>query len=352
MTNHEFVHEQRAVRVVFRRGASDDLPAEVLRLGAERVLLIGSPRHAARMSRTLGDRVAVFVPDPRIHVPLEQVEAVRADADRTAVDVCVAVGGGSAIGLAKAVALHRPVPILAVPTTLSGSEMTRVWGITSDGMKRTGRDPLAAPRTVLYDPSLVATLPIATAVPSAMNALAHAAEALWAPDRSPMTDLFAAEGAAALGRALKALADGPSLKIMSDALFGAWLSGICLDSTTMSLHHKLCHVLGGSFGLPHAPTHAVLLPHLIAFNRDDAPHAEARLADALGFVDPATGLHELIGGLGGPTSLGDLGLRAEDLDRAAELALASSYGNPRALSKVAVRALLQRAQTGASPAGD
>ena len=348
----QFVHDQRAVRVVFRRGALDAIGDEVDRLGAQRVLLIGSPRHADRVSALLGERVTATVSAPRMHIPAEQARFVQAQGDALDVDACVAVGGGSATGLAKVVALHRHIPVLAAPTTLSGSEMTRVWGMTTAGVKQTGRDEAVAPRTVLYDPDLLATLPVATAVPSAVNALAHAVEALWAPDRTALTDLYAREGAAAIGRALRGAGKrGPTepKEFVTEALYGAWLCGMCLDSTTMSLHHKLCHVLGGSFGLPHAETHTVVLPHVIAFNAGHAAPALHTLRDALDMPDPARGLHSLVTTLGVPGSLAELGLRSADLDRATDLALASPYANPRPLTADVIRAVLGRALRGAEP---
>lgn len=283
------------------------------------------------------------VSDPRMHVPAEQARSVQAQADDCDVDACVAVGGGTATGLAKVVALHRRIPVLAVPTTLSGSEMTRVWGMTTAGVKQTGRDEVVAPRTVLYDPDLLATLRTATAVPSAVNALAHAVEALWAPDRTPLTNLYAREGAAAIGRALRGPGSTEPSEAVAEALYGAWMCGMCLDLTTMSLHHKLCHVLGGSFGLPHAET------HVIAFNAGLAAGAVRTLGDALAMSDPARGLHSLVTALGVPRSLAELGMQPADLDRATDLVLASPYANPRPLTADGVRAVLERALHGAEP---
>jgi len=345
----DFVHDQRPVRVVFRRGALDGVGGEVERLGVRRVLLIGSARHADRVGALLGGRVQATVPGPRMHVPEDQAKSVQAQADDLDIDSCVAVGGGSAIGLAKIVARHRRIPVLAVPTTLSGSEMTRVWGMTTAGVKQTGRDDAVAPRTVLYDPDLLATLPVRSAVPSAVNALAHAVEALWAPDRTPLTDLHALEGAAAIARGLRGMRTADPAPAMADALYGAWLCGMCLDSTTMSLHHKLCHVLGGSFGLPHAETHTVVLPHVMAFNAGHAEPALVALGDALDMPDAATDLRALVTALDGPGSLGQLGLRSGDLDCATELVLASPYANPRPVTAAGVRGLLERALVGAEP---
>ncbi len=343
-----FVHQQRAVRVVFRPGALADVADEVDLLNAKRVLLIGSPRHANAVADLLAGRVVGTETRPVMHVPIEQADTARVRADELGVDACVAVGGGSAVGLAKAVALHRRIPILAIPTTLSGSEMTRVWGLTVDGVKQTGKDPVVAPKTVLYDPDLLASLPTDLAVPSAVNALAHAVEALWAPDRTPVTDLLAAEAARALSSYLRQVVQS-GRGDFSTALYGAWLAGSCLDVTTMSVHHKICHTLGGTFALPHAPTHTVVLPHAIAFNAADAPAAIATLSSALDLPDPAVGLQKLIGAAGGPTSLKELGLGPDDVDRATELCLASPYANPHPVTAHGIRNLLERALHGAAP---
>jgi maleylacetate reductase len=338
-----FVHQQRAVRVVFRPGTLDDLARETDLLGLTHVAVVAGPRYAERVARILGDRVVLDVRDAAMHVPVAQAEQVRARCAESGVDGLVAVGGGSAVGLAKAVALTRHVPIVAAPTTYSGSEMTRVWGLTENGVKRTGRDAVVAPSTVLYDPELLASFPAALAVPSAFNALAHAVEALYAPDRTPMTDLVAA---AAVRRILRAL---PRLDTDSEArsevLCGAWLSGMSLDSTTMSLHHKLCHVLGG-LGLPHAPVHAVVLPHVLAYNDVAAP---AVIAESLGNGDAGVLLHELAVKVGAPTRLRDLGLRHDDLDDVIRGVLASPYANPVPVEATGVRDLLERAWLGSRP---
>ena len=343
-----FVHEQRAVRVVFRPGALDTLAEEVDRLGLRRVVLIGGRRHAARAETLLGPRVAAVVDDPVMHVPVEQARSVRARAADVAADGVVAVGGGSSVGLAKALALTTSLPVLAVPTTFAGSEMTRVWGLTEGGVKRTGRDPAVAPRTVLYDPELVATLPRSTAVPSAFNAIAHAVEALYAPDRTPVTDLLAAEAVRVVGAALPALADGRP-EAAGEVLYGAWLSGICLDSTTMSLHHKLCHVLGGMLGLPHAETHTVVLPHALAYNAGSAPGAVTALRVALHDDDPAGHLHRLAASTGAPIALAQLGMSGADVDRVAGAVVSAPYANPRPVAYDGVRELLRRCWAGAQP---
>ncbi len=261
----------------------------------------------------------------------------------------MAVGGGSAVGLGKAIALEHGLPVIAVPTTYAGSEMTPVWGLTEDGAKRTGRDPRVLPVSVVYDPELTLTLPVDMSVTSGMNAIAHAVEGLYAPDATPIVSLMAAEGARALVSALPRIAAAPTdLEARGDAQYGAWLCGAVLGATTMSLHHKLCHALGGTLDLPHAATHTVVLPHALAYNAPAAPEAVRALG--LG-PDPARALWDLAGELGAPRSLGELGMAQGDVDRIADQVLASPYANPREVTRDGVCALLRRAWAGEPPAG-
>src|SRR6185369_5308698 len=170
-----------------------------------------------------------------------------------------------ATGLAKAIALRTGLPQVIVPTTYAGSELTSVLGETAGGRKTTQRTPAVRPETVLYDVSLTLSLPVPVSAASGLNALAHAVEARYAPDANPMTDLLAAEATRLLTSALPRIAADPSdVDARTDALRGAWLAGTCLDAVQMGLHHRLCHHLGGKFGLPHAETHAVLLPYVMA----------------------------------------------------------------------------------------
>jgi maleylacetate reductase len=267
-------------------------------------------------------------------------------------DGCVAVGGGSAVGLGKAIALEHGLPVIAVPTTYAGSEMTPVWGLTEGGQKRTGRDIRVLPKSVLYDPEMTLTLPAQMSATSGMNAIAHAVEGLYAPDASPIISLMAEEGTRALVKALpRVVADGRDLEARGEAQYGAWLCGAVLAATTMSLHHKLCHTLGGTLDLPHAQTHTVVLPHALAYNQPAAPGAVAALSRALGGVpDPARELWELAHRLGAPRSLAELGMKESDIPRIAELAVANPYANPRPVTRDGIESLLRAAWAGDPPA--
>jgi len=349
----DFVFDTRLPRVVFGAGSLAQLPAEMDRLGVARALVLATPGQAAmaqRVAELLGARTAGVFARAVMHVPVETARAACEEARRLGADCAIAIGGGSTTGLGKAIALDSGLPVIAVPTTYAGSEMTTVYGLTEAGAKRTGRDPRVLPRCVIYDPALSRDLPFAISVVSAINAIAHAAEGLYAPDANPVIELLAERGIRACAQALPRLQSDPrELAARGDALAGAWLCGIVMGSITVGLHHKLCHTLGGAFNLPHAELHTVILPHAMAYNASAAPHAMARIAAALDANDAATGLFDLAARHGAPTSLRAIGMQAADLDRAAELAVQSPYPNPRPLDRVAVRALLQRAFDGERP---
>jgi maleylacetate reductase len=338
LSNLRFEHDAPAARVLFGGGRFAEVAAEALRLGS-RVLLVASGSQAARaeeLAAALGDARAATILGVREHVPAETADEARRRAAESGADVVVALGGGSAIGLAKAIALTARLPILAVPTTYSGSECTRIWGISAGGRKQTGSDPVVAPRTIVYDPDLTHGLPPATTAASGMNAVAHCAEALWLERAMPFSDALATAGlarlASGLRRAVAAPDDAPARE---EALAGAWLAGCALAAVGTGLHHKLCHVLGG-LGLPHGPTHAVLLPSVA---EAVGGRASRTIARSLGEGDDgAAALHALAAALGTPTSLGELGLEHERLPEAADEAAAAGVA-PRDV----VLAILERA---------
>jgi len=348
-----FTYVGLPARVVFGVGSLAQLPAELDRLGAKRALLLSTPEQAdavRKVASSLGARAAGVYDKAAMHVPLEIAENARRVARELQADVGITVGGGSTTGLGKAIALTSGLPILAVPTTYAGSEMTPIYGLTEGGMKKTGRDARVLPRTVIYDPSLTVSLPPALSAASGMNAIAHCVEALYAQDANPIISMMAEEGIRALAAALPVVVREPAnLEARGDALYGAWLAGISLGSAGMALHHKLCHTLGGTWNLPHAETHAIVLPHAARYNRDAAPEAMARIARALGTKDAPTGLYDLEVELGLKMALADLGMQPADLDRAAELATLSPYPNPAPIARTAVRELLQAAHAGRRP---
>ena len=337
------IHVSPPVRVLFGRGTLDRLPAEVERLGHGRALVVGG-HTAERAERTLGPLAAGRFGPVAMHTPVDVTNEAMTMLRALGADCVVAAGGGSATGLAKALALRTGLDQIIVPTTYAGSEQTPVLGETAGGVKTTRSAETIRPGTVLYDVDLTLELPVASTVTSAMNALAHAVEALYAPDADPITDGRALQAIEAIAGALPVVVAEPSDVDGRTALLrAAWLAGACIGTVRMGLQHKLCHVLGGTFGLPHAATHTVLLPHVMAFTAPAAPEAMAKIADALGADDAAAGVSDLVRTVGGPTSLAALGLRADDLGRAAELATAEPYPHPRAATSAELRDLLEEA---------
>ncbi|MSO58022.1 MAG: maleylacetate reductase [Thermoleophilia bacterium] len=349
--SERFEHESLPGRVIFGAGRVAEARSEAQRLGLERVLLVaGEQTHADLLGPILGPLAVDVIVGAPMHVPIAAAESARARAVAARADGVVAIGGGSATGLAQAIALTTRLPILAVPTTYAGSEMTAIWGLTDRDVKTTGRDPLVLPRTVVYDPDLSRTLPPRLAAASGLNAIAHLVEALWAPGANPLLSAIAEEGVRTLVHALPAVVRDPSDEgARTLALRGAWLGGLALGSAGTALHHKLCHVLGG-MGLPHAETHAIVLPYVTAFLAPSAPDAAARLGRALATDAPGTALWLLRETLGLPGALRDVGLDEAQLGRALELGLAAAPAEPRRPDASALERLLRNAFEGAPPA--
>jgi maleylacetate reductase len=347
MPSFDFTSEWSRVRVVAGPGAVAHLPAELDALSIRRALIVTTPGRARALPAVrvaLGDRAAGICDLAALHVPIERVSQAVSEVDRTGPDAFIAVGGGSAIGLAKAIALERPRPIVAVPTTYSGSEMTSIWGVTEGDLKRTGRNALVAPRLVIYDAVLTVSLPVGASAASGMNAIAHAVEATYGPHAGPIALAAADAALRILARALPVIVTRPAdLDARGLAFQGAHAAGVSLELAAMGLHHKICHVLGGTFGLPHAETHAALLPHVVAFTAPAAPEAMARIAGALGAASAAAGLRRLNEQLGLTATLGSLGLRPADVPRAAQLVASAPYANPRLASEEDIRCLLSEA---------
>ncbi|RJP64648.1 MAG: maleylacetate reductase [Comamonadaceae bacterium] len=350
---HAFVYQGLPSRVVFGAGSLASLPAEMDALQAQRALVLCTPEQRASAERVvalLGARAAGVFDRAVMHVPIETAREAREEARRLGADCAVAIGGGSTTGLGKAIALDSGLPIVAIPTTYAGSEMTPIYGITEAGLKKTGKDARVLPRTVIYDPELTLSLPVQMSVTSGINAIAHAAEGLYSVEGNPVIDLMAEEGIAALGRALPLIrAQAGDVAARSDALYGAWLCGIVLGTVGMALHHKLCHTLGGSFNLPHAETHTIVLPHALAYNAAAAPQAMERIRRALGGASAPQAVYDLAKHNGAPVALKDIGMKADDLDKACDIAMSNQYPNPRALERGAIRALLQDAFEGKRP---
>lgn len=344
------MYQAQPVRVVFGAGSLAQLGPEVQRLGAKRVLMLSTPRRAQMVRDAAHDLpLAGIFAEVQMHTPLELAEKARARAAELGADCCVAVGGGSTIGFAKAIALTSSLPVIAVPTTYSGSEMTTIWGVSQGGTKKTGRDPRVAPKTVIYDPNATLGLPSATSAASGMNAIAHCVEALYAHDGNPVVSLVAEDGIRALASALPKVVSHPQdIDARSEALYGAWLAGMSIATTSIALHHKLCHVLGG-LGLPHAETHSIVLPHAMRYNAQAAHEAMGRVARAIGAADAPAGVWDIQQALGIPMRLADIGMKEGDLERAARSAVEAPYPNPRKVEYAPVLELLRNAWQGRRP---
>jgi maleylacetate reductase len=350
-----FVYTASAARVVFGSNTRTMLTDEVRRLGCRRALVLSTPQQrdaADAMAMDLGDLSAGTFALATMHTPVEVTKAAVAHARELSADCVISLGGGSTIGLGKAIALNTDLPQIVLPTTYAGSEATSILGQTENGIKTTLRSPKVLPEVIIYDVDLTLTLPEHLTAVSGINAIAHAVEALYAADRNPIISMLAEEGIRALARSLPVLMQSPGdRQARADALYGAWLCGTCLNAVSMGLHHKLCHTLGGAFDLPHAETHTVILPHVIGYNATAAPDAMIRMAHALYAEDATQALFDLARQLGAPTALSALGLKRGDLDRAAALATHSPYSNPALATRDGIRRLLEDAFDGVRPSG-
>jgi len=353
LTMRPFVYNALPARVVFGVGTLSKLPEEVSRLGCKRALVLSTKvqeQSGKEVQQLLGNTAVGLYSNATMHTPENITEEALKVVQETNADCVVSVGGGSTIGLGKAIAYRTDLPQIVIPTTYAGSEATPILGQTAKGQKVTLKDSKVLPEVILYDVDLTLTLPATMTITSGMNAIAHAVEALYSPESNPMIDMLAEQGIAAIARALPIIHNEPKNKdARSDALFGAWACGTCLGAVGMSLHHKLCHTLGGSFNMPHAETHTVILPHAVAYNEVGAKDAIATVARALGVTNAAQGLYDLAKRLGAPYSLQELGFKEEDIPKAAEIASKAPYPNPVPLEKEKILRLLQNAWAGKRP---
>src|SRR6516164_6533367 len=348
-----FVHDSLPQRVCFGSGeAAAHLSSEIANLRASKVMVLAAKAEediAGTITQELP--VALRYDDVVMHVPVEVAERARDAAAKAGVDALVSVGGGSTTGLAKAIAMTTGLPIIAVPTTYAGSEATPVWGLTEGARKTTGTDPRVLPKVVIYDAALTLTLPVAMSVASGLNALAHCVDAMWGPKADPINAAFAAEGIRSLRAGLpKVVTDPFDLDGREHALYAAYLSAAAFASAGSGLHHKICHVLGGKYNLPHAQTHAVVLPYVLAFNAPAAPEAEHRIAAGFGANRAIDGLQDLRRELDAPRALRDLGFTEDAIPEAADAILPAVLpGNPRPVTAEDLRGLLRAAWSGVDP---
>lgn len=347
-----FVFPGISTRVLFGSGTLDHLADELAALGHRAALILTTPGQAGRgaaVADRLGRAAAGVFAEAEMHTPTAVSERAVAAYEASGATCVIAIGGGSTVGLAKAIALRTGADQIVIPTTYAGSEMTDVLGETSNGEKTTRRDPAIRPEVVIYDVDLTLTLPVSVTVASALNAIAHGIEGLYAPDANPITDMMALDAMRAFRTGLpQVVADPGNQEAREKVLYGAWLCSTALGHVSMALHHKLCHVLGGSFGLPHAETHAVMLPHTARFNAVAVPDKLAPVAEIFG-GSVGGGLWDFARANDAPLNLADLGMSKADLDRAAEIATRNPYDNPRPFDREDIRSILGAAWQGERP---
>lgn len=341
-------------RVRFGNNIRRQAGEEVARLGCSRVLILSTPQQAdlaLEIAQEIGDSTVGIFTRAAMHTPVHITEEAVAHAREVRADCVLAVGGGSTTGLGKAIAYRTDLPQIVIPTTYAGSEATPILGQTENGVKTTISDPKILPEVILYDAELVKSLPVGMTVSSAFNAMAHAAEGLYAENRNPISSLLAIEGLKAFANSLKTVTETPvDLTARGETLYGAWLCGTVLGQVGMALHHKLCHTLGGSFDLPHAETHTVILPHAVAFNARAVAVELAPICEIFGGSNAGHVLHDFARDLGAPLALRDLGMKQEDLGRAADLATQKPYWNPQPVTRGEILKLLEAAWEGKAPA--
>jgi maleylacetate reductase len=347
-----FAYQGSSSHIVFGSGSSARVGEWIEKIGCKRALVLSTPHQrpdAEAMAATLGGLAVGIYHNATMHTPVEVSEEAVVKARSVSADCVVSLGGGSTTGLGKAIALRTGLRQIVVPTTYAGSEVTPILGQTENGEKTTLRNAEVLPEVVIYDPDLTLGLPVNMSVTSGLNAIAHAAEGLYAPDANPITSLMAAEGMRALKEALPHVTKAPTdPEARSKALYGAWLCGTVLGQVSMSLHHKLCHALGGSLDTPHAETHAIMLPHTIAYNLEAAASQLQPVADIFG-GSPGEALYDFAKSVGSPMALQELGVREADLDLVARIATKNPYANPRPVDGPSIRTLLQDAWEGQRP---
>jgi maleylacetate reductase len=369
-----FTYNANPARVIFGTGTFKQLPSEIARLSIKRPLVLSTPEqkfHADAVEELIKSsssehpeiKSAGQFNNATMHTPMEVTLRALEFVKQTSTDGLIAIGGGSTTGLAKALALQTDLPQIIIPTTYAGSEMTPIIGQTENGQKTTQSTPKVLPEVVIYDVNFTMSLPVGLSAYSGMNAIAHSVEALYSQSANPVVDLMAIEGIQALSRALPLImeSEGKDKDARSDALYGAWLCASCLGLVGMSLHHKLCHVLGGTFNLPHAETHTIVLPHALSYNLPQLPQeVKKKLSRAFSATgteegDPIEGLNELMRKLSGggvKRALKDVGMPEEGIDKAAEAAVKNPYWNPRGLEQTGIREVIRRAWAGEDARAD
>lgn len=356
-----FEYNPSPIRVLFGSGSNRKLPAEVHRLGCHLPLILSTPRQVTEVETLyeilIADKIqpAGTYTKAKMHTPMHVTEEAMLFMKQNPADCLVSIGGGSVVGLGKALSIRTGLPHICIPTTYSGSEMTAILGETKEGKKTTRSDPKIMPATVVYDVDYTMGLPPALTATSGINAMAHAVESLYASNTNPILRMMALEGVKSLAGSLPIIVANPKEEnARSEALYGAWLCGVALGSSSMALHHKLCHTLGGSLNLPHSETHTVVLPHALSYN---APAISSQLHDLASVLpesngDAIHGLNVLLGKLKVKRALKDFGMKEEDIDKATGIAMSAQYPNPRSLEHDKIREVIRRCWAGEEARAD
>jgi alcohol dehydrogenase class IV len=348
-----FQHSSLPWNIIFGIGMVQRLASELDKLKFSRVMVLCSPEQVAQgleIVAILGVRAVGLFDQVTMHVPMTTVVQAAQVARDNSADCTVSIGGGSTTGLGKALALKHSLPNIAIPTSYAGSEMTNIWGITDGGKKTTGRDNIVLPVLPIYDPELTLTLPPEFAGPSGLNAMAQAVVNVASQTEDPFVSSMALDAIRALANGLPVvMAEPDNIEARSEVLLGACFAGGAIGAGTASLHHRLCHIFGGTFGTSHAETHAVLLPHSVAYNAAATVVGTGKIAQAMGVEDAAVGLYELARTVGAPTALRDIGVAHDDLDRAVVMLMESPPPNPEPVTAKRLRALLENAFQGVEP---
>ncbi|MGI9499074.1 MAG: maleylacetate reductase [Geminicoccaceae bacterium] len=348
----KFLYKALPLRVRFEQGGRRHAGDEMDAIGRNRAMVLSTPgrrEQAEDVQAALGDSCVGVLATARMHSPVDVTEAAMGELAKAGADCTIAVGGGSVIGLGKAIAVRQDIPQIALPTTYAGSEMTAVLGQTENGVKTTSKDPRMLPVSVIYDVDYTLTLPPRISATSGMNAIAHAIEALYAQEKNPVSAMQCMEAIRSLAESLPQIVEKPDdVAARRRAAYGAFLCGMALGSAGMALHHKLCHALGGSFDLPHADTHTVVLPHAAGFNAREARELDP-VVDILGADSVGGGLWDLARRMGAPTSLAEIGMPEDGIERAVEVATANPYWNPRRFERHEIKELIEQAYAGERP---
>ena len=346
-----FTYHSDPIRVVFGAGTVGALAAEAYHHKMARLLVLcskGRIDFARRVTESVADRCIAFSDASAPNMPRDAFERVLGDIERHKPDGFVVVGGGSPIGIAKAVASTTKLPYIAIVTTYSGSEMAARWriGVAADAIS--GEGTAALPATAIYDPELTLDLPVRTSAASGMNAIAHAVESLYGIDTNPIVQAMAEEAIRRIGASLPRVTDNPrDLQARTDVQYGAWLAANF--RAEVGLEHAIAQRVRQWFNLDHAHTHAIATPYAIGFNAVAAPDAMTRIKRALGASDAARGLYDLNVRLGLPTGLKGLGMREDDIAKAVEVVAKVEIAHPRPVSKADLANVIGQAYAGEPP---